>query len=143
MFRFGNREFDTQFLVNSLGVRRRGAGASSPRDRGPWATPSPWAGAYGNGIAFRLLARRLKARVLNAGVASYGTARERRLLDRVDTLKTRLLIVQYEPNDFDEKSSSLSTATSSRSADAWCTTTCLAAPNVSGATCPAGTSSAS
>lgn len=102
MFRFRNREFDTQFIVNSLGVRDEEQALQAPE-----IVVLGDSFAMGWGVrqwdSFPgLLTRRLKGRVLNAGVASYGTVRERRLLERIDTRKTRLLIVQYEPNDFDE-----------------------------------------
>jgi hypothetical protein len=40
--------------------------------------------------------------VLNAAVSSYGTVRERRLLDRIDTSRLRVLVVQYSDNDLPE-----------------------------------------
>jgi hypothetical protein len=41
-------------------------------------------------------------KVLNAGVPSYGTARELLLLERLDTRALRVLVVQYSWNDGDE-----------------------------------------
>ena len=46
--------------------------------------------------------------MLNAGVSSYGTAREFRLLDRLDTSALRYLIVQYCDNDDEENTAYIS-----------------------------------
>ena len=41
-------------------------------------------------------------KVLNAGVASYGTVKECKLLDRIDLSRLKYLIVHYSNNDFAE-----------------------------------------
>ena len=41
-------------------------------------------------------------RVLEAGISSYGTARELTILRRSDTQDTRYLIIQYKSNDLDD-----------------------------------------
>lgn len=53
------------------------------------------------------LSRQIGRRVLNAGISSYGTVRELRLLDRLDTSALQILIILYIPhgqagNDFYE-----------------------------------------
>jgi lysophospholipase L1-like esterase len=44
----------------------------------------------------------LNLKVLNAGVSSYGTARELGMLRRVDRSRARFLLIQYCSNDFEE-----------------------------------------
>jgi lysophospholipase L1-like esterase len=41
-------------------------------------------------------------KILNAGISSYGTAREARLLDRIDTSALKTLIIEYCNNDVPE-----------------------------------------
>ena len=50
----------------------------------------------------RVLANNTGLKVLNAGVSSYGTVRERMMLDRLDVSQLRTLIVQYSDNDLIE-----------------------------------------
>jgi hypothetical protein len=47
----------------------------------------------------QLLAAKTGLRVLNAALSSYGTAREMLMLDRLDTSRLRVLVVQYSDND--------------------------------------------
>jgi hypothetical protein len=47
----------------------------------------------------RVLARSSGRKVLNAGISSYGTVRELKLLDRLDTSGLKVLIVQYHDSD--------------------------------------------
>ncbi|MCB0335193.1 MAG: hypothetical protein KDD62_02775, partial [Bdellovibrionales bacterium] len=49
-----------------------------------------------------LLANSLKTKVLNASVPSYGTEREMRLLETLDSSSAQYLIIQYSGNDVDE-----------------------------------------
>jgi lysophospholipase L1-like esterase len=48
------------------------------------------------------LERMLNLKVLNAGISSYGTARELGMLQRVDRSRARFLLIQYCSNDFEE-----------------------------------------
>jgi hypothetical protein len=50
----------------------------------------------------RVLARASGRKVLNAGVSSFGTMRELRLLDRLDTSRLQTLVVQYHDSDMVE-----------------------------------------
>jgi lysophospholipase L1-like esterase len=98
-FRFRNREFDVAFDVNSLGVRD-----SEEALRAPEMVVAGDSFAMGWGVeADETFARRLQAltglRTLNAGVSSYGTARELLLLRRVDLSGLRFLLIQYDRND--------------------------------------------
>jgi hypothetical protein len=101
-FTFANREFSTPFEVNSLGVRDR-----EDALRGPQIVVAGDSYAMGWGVGqeetfAKVLERSTGMRVLNAGVSSYGTARELTLLRRIDTSRMRYLIIQYCDNDLPE-----------------------------------------
>ena len=53
-----------------------------------------WGVAQDETIA-EVIERETGLRALNAGIASYGTVREMRLLDRIDTSRLRYLVIQY------------------------------------------------
>lgn len=100
--RYTNREYSTDVRVNSLGVRD---------DEGSLIAPHTIvlgdSHAFGWGVAEKeafpaLLEVKSGEKVLNAGIPSYGTAREVLLLDSLDTTKLRTLIVQYCSNDITE-----------------------------------------
>jgi hypothetical protein len=101
-FTFRNREFAVEFRVNSAGLRDDEASLTAPEVI-----------VLGDSIAMgwgveqdQTFARRLEAatgwRVLNAGISSYGTPRELKLLATLDTSALRALVIQYHPNDYDE-----------------------------------------
>ena len=101
-FMFENVEFSTQFVVNTLGVRDNQRSLTQPE-----IVVAGDSYAMGWGVAQdesfpELLEQRTGRVVLNTGVSSYGTVRERRILDRVDMSRVTTLIVQYDPNDFAE-----------------------------------------
>jgi hypothetical protein len=96
---FRNREFDTRVAVNSLGVRDDEASLDAPQ-----MVVLGDSYAMGWGVAqeetFPQRIERVTGRkVLNAGVASYGTARELKLLERIDASRLETLIVQYNDTD--------------------------------------------
>ena len=97
--RFANREFDTQIDVNAAGVRDAEADLVMPTtivlgDSFTMGWGVSDAEAYAS-----LLQARCGGRVLNAGISSYGTARESALLGRLDRRALRWLVVQYSDND--------------------------------------------
>lgn len=101
-FRFRSTEFDTRYRVNSAGLRD----TETALDR-PQVIVLGDSFAMGWGVeqaeAFpQQLARLTGRRVLNAGIASYGTARELRLLARLDTSATEWVVLQFCNNDFFE-----------------------------------------
>jgi len=101
-FTFTNVEYSTPYDVNSLGVRDDEASQAKPQ-----IVVAGDSYAMGWGVqqeeAFpQVIERRTGRRVLNAAVASYGTVREMRLLDRVDLSRATTLVVQYCSNDFGE-----------------------------------------
>ena len=101
-FTFTQREFAHEFRVNSLGVRDDEGALDGPEivvlgD----SVAMGWGVAQGETFP-ALVARETGRRVLNAAVSSYGTAREMRLLDRIDRRRLEWLIIQYNANDAGE-----------------------------------------
>lgn len=99
---FANREFSNRYQVNNLGLRDDDASL-----HGPETVVIGDSLAMGWGVeqdeAFPQVFERLTgSRTLNAGVSSYGTVRELRMLERIDRSGLRTLVVQYTDNDFSE-----------------------------------------
>lgn len=98
--RFQNREFDVELRVNSQGLRDDESALTAPE-----LIVLGDSFAMGWGVAQEeAFPQRIAAlsglKVLNAGVSSYGTAREVKLLERLDTSRLRFLLVQYDENDY-------------------------------------------
>ena len=99
---FENIEFRNTYRVNSVGVRDDEAALDAPE-----VVVIGDSHAMGWGVAQedalpKVLERKLGRKVLNAAVSSYGTVREARMLDRVNTSRLRVLVVQYSDNDLPE-----------------------------------------
>ena len=101
-FMFSNPEFSTQYVVNRIGVRDNQRSLEQPEIVVAGDSYAMGWGVQQDESFPELLERRTGRRVLNAAVSSYGTVRERRLLDRVDLSRATTLVVQYAPNDFAE-----------------------------------------
>lgn len=101
-FMFSNIEFSTQYVVNSLGVRDNQRSLTAPEIVVAGDSYAMGWGVQQEESFPELIEQRTGRRVLNTGIASYGTVRERRLLDRVDLSRTTTLMIQYDPNDFAE-----------------------------------------
>jgi hypothetical protein len=98
-FRFRNREFDTAFRVNHLGLRDSESDLRSPQVVVLGDSYAMGWGVDQEATLARLVARSTGLRALNAGIAGYGTVREMRLLDRIDTSALRYLVIQYCDDD--------------------------------------------
>jgi lysophospholipase L1-like esterase len=96
---FRGAEFSDAYRINSLGVRDDEDSLQAPRIvvLGDSVTMG-WGVAQEDAYP-QVLERTLGIRVLNAGISSYGTARELMLLRRIDTSGMRTLIIQYSNND--------------------------------------------
>ena len=101
-FMFSNPEFSTQFVVNRIGVRDNQRSLEQPEIVVAGDSYAMGWGVQQDESFPELVERRTGRRVLNAAVSSYGTVRERRMLDRIDLSRTTTLVVQYAPNDFIE-----------------------------------------
>lgn len=102
---FTNREFRNEFRINNLGFR------DDERSLiGPEVIVLGDSHAMGWGIDqeetfAQLIERDSSLTALNAAVASYGTVREMRALDRMDTSNLKYLVIQYCDNDYLENRS--------------------------------------
>lgn len=102
---FKNREFAVQFDINSAGLRDDEASLIKPEiivlgD----SHASGWGIAQAETFPEKLAAA-TGFKVLNAAIPSYGTAREMRLLERLDTQNLKYLVIQYCNNDTTENKS--------------------------------------
>jgi lysophospholipase L1-like esterase len=100
--RFAGVEYDTQVNVNSFGLRDDEESLARPE-----IIVLGDSNAMGHGVedqeAFpQVLERMLGRKVLNAGIRSYGTARELMLLRLLDTSAARVIVIQYCNNDLEE-----------------------------------------
>ena len=101
-FTFSNVEYSTAYSVNSLGVRDDEASLAQPEIVVAGDSYAMGWGVQQDETFPQVIARRTGRRVLNAAVASYGTVREMRLLDRLDLSHATTLVVQYCSNDYEE-----------------------------------------
>jgi len=101
-FTFSNCEFSTSFVTNHQGLRDDPISLSAPE-----IILIGDSYVMGWGVeeyeAFpALLEKRTNKNTLNAGIASYGTARQLMLLSKLDSSNLRFLIIQYCANDYTE-----------------------------------------
>src|SRR5688572_20115164 len=94
-FVFSNREYQVTFDVNSAGLRDSEHALDHPRvislgDSFAMGWGVEQDQTYAAGVAAKT-----GLRVLNAGISSYGTAREIALLKRLQTDSVRFLVFQY------------------------------------------------
>lgn len=99
---FENVEFSDEFRVNRLGLRDDEASLSAPDVIVLGDSHAMGWGVEQHETLARVLAEESGLKVLNASISSYGTAREMRLLDRLDVSRLKTLIVQYSDNDLPE-----------------------------------------
>jgi len=99
---FGNIEFTNTYRINHVGVRDEGAELDAPAVIVLGDSHAMGWGVDQDQAVPQRLAQKTGLKVLNAAVSSYGTVREMMLLDRLDTSKLRVLIVQYTDNDLIE-----------------------------------------
>jgi hypothetical protein len=96
---FANVEFSNGYRINRLGLRDDEAALEAPEVIVLGDSYVMGWGVEQDETLPRVLARRTGRAVLNAGVSSYGTAREMKLLDRLDTSRLATLVVQYHDTD--------------------------------------------
>jgi hypothetical protein len=95
-FTFSNPEFSVRFHVNSVGVRDSEEALKAPEMIALGDSLTMGWGVEREETYPRLLARATGWKTLNAGIAGFGTAREMRLLNRLDTSKLKILLIQYD-----------------------------------------------
>jgi hypothetical protein len=96
---FENIEFRNQFHINHLGLRDDEASLAGPEIIVLGDSHAMGWGVEQDQTLVRVLARRSGMKVLNAAISSYGTVREKMLLDRLDVSHLRYLVLQYSDND--------------------------------------------
>lgn len=99
---FENLEFRNEFRINRLGLRDDEASLDAPEAIVLGDSHAMGWGVEQDEALPRVVARKSGMKVLNAAVSSYGTVREMTLLDRLDTSRLRVLIIQYTDNDLPE-----------------------------------------
>jgi hypothetical protein len=98
-FAFNNYEFRTEYATNSLGLRDDDSSLSRPQVICIGDSHTMGWGVNQQESFSKVLAATTGMRVLNAGVASYGTAREILSLQRMDLSQLKYLCIQYCGND--------------------------------------------
>jgi hypothetical protein len=101
-FTLSSVEFSTIYVVNREGLRDNQRSLERPDIVVAGDSYAMGWGVQQDESFPELLEQRTGRRVLNAAVSSYGTVRERRMLDRIDLSGAGTLIVQYALNDFAE-----------------------------------------
>ncbi len=99
---FENREFRVTNEINSLGLRDDESSLESPEVIFLGDSYTLGWGVPGDDAFPSVIETRIGRKVLNAGMSSFGTAREMILLDRLPTDKTEILVIQFHPNDHEE-----------------------------------------
>ena len=97
-----NREFEVDYLINSIGMRDDESSLISPEIIVAGDSHAMGWGVKQDLIFSSLLEKKLGKRILNAAISSYGTVREMKILDRVNLDNLKYLIIQYCGNDFNE-----------------------------------------
>jgi lysophospholipase L1-like esterase len=100
--RFSNKEFSVEFSVNSQGLRDDERSLEFPAVVALGDSYTMGWGVQQDESFPQLLEQELGQKVLNAGMSSFGTAREMKLLKQIRTDSLRMLILQYNSNDYGE-----------------------------------------
>lgn len=99
---YSTPEFTHDLRINSLGLRDDEVSLRAPTIVVTGDSVAMGWGVRQEGTFSQLVEQRTGLTVLNAAVASYGTVREMRLLDRLNVQYLRYLVVQYHENDWVE-----------------------------------------
>jgi len=103
---FANREFSNQISVNSVGLRDDEESVKKPAVICLGDSYTMGWGVENSESYPQQLEAISGLRVLNAGIPSYGTARELELLKQLDTSSAKYIIIQYCSNDDGENEAS-------------------------------------
>ncbi|HLG40247.1 MAG TPA: hypothetical protein VI461_11285, partial [Chitinophagaceae bacterium] len=102
VFNYKNREFDNAFITNSLGTRDDENSLLAPEVICLGDSYIMGWGVDQQESVPQQLEKLSGMKVLNAGISSYGTAREMILLNKINTSALTFLIIQYCENDTQE-----------------------------------------
>ncbi len=101
-FTFGNREITNEYQVNELGMRDNAESLDNPEIVILGDSHTMGWGIDQHKTFPALIEANIGAKVLNAGMSSYGTVREIKALDKIDLSQTQYIIIQYCYNDHGE-----------------------------------------
>lgn len=101
-FTFENIEFKTQYHINSIGCRDDEESINYPKIVVLGDSYAMGWGVQQNETYASIVESTLNINVLNAGTTSYGTPREMKMLEKINTDSMKYLILQYCPNDYGE-----------------------------------------
>lgn len=104
-FHYGNREFDNIFTTNSQGLRDDEASLAAPEIICLGDSYGLGWGVDQQETFAQCIEKKTGLTTLNAGISSYGTAREMKLLKRIDTSRLKYVVIQYCGNDYGENDS--------------------------------------
>jgi hypothetical protein len=99
---FQNREFSNTYHINSLGLRDDEQSLVGPKIIALGDSFTMGWGVEQEETFVQQLEKLTGLKIINAGISSYGTVREFRILERLDTSAANYLIVQYTSNDVSE-----------------------------------------
>lgn len=97
-----NREHTVEYAANRAGLRDDDGALASPAIVVVGDSHAMGWGVRADGAFPKLLQRDLGVTVLNAAIASYGTARELAMLERLGIGEFKALVIQYCANDLEE-----------------------------------------
>jgi hypothetical protein len=100
--RFKNREYDTPYRINSQGLRDSEDALKSPEVIFLGDSFTMGWGVHQDEAFPQVAAALSGLHTLNAGIASYGTARESILLAKLDRSNLKAIVIQYTDNDYGE-----------------------------------------
>lgn len=101
-FHYSNREFSTNYSINSAGFRDDEKSLEFPKIITLGDSYTMGWGVEQNETFAQLIEAQTGLITLNTGVSSYGTAREIHSLRKVALDSLKYLVIQYCPNDFNE-----------------------------------------
>ena len=105
--RVSNIEFETTYSMNSAGLRDEEADLTAPTVIALGDSYTLGVGVEQNETFVAKLEALTGIKILNAGISSFGTEREYRLLKRLDLSKLETIIIQYSDNDFGENEAAI------------------------------------
>jgi lysophospholipase L1-like esterase len=99
---FASREFSNELSINSLGTRDDDASLQHPEVVALGDSLTMGWGVDQEQTFPQVFEKLTGRRTLNAGISSFGTARELKFLERIDRSAMTDLIIQYTDNDLQE-----------------------------------------
>lgn len=103
--KFANAEFDTDLTINSAGLRDNEAALDAPSIIFLGDSFTMGWGVDQDSTFAKRIEKSLGVKTLNAGISSFGTARELQLLSQLDLSRLRALVIQYHGSDLEENKS--------------------------------------